>query len=266
MAGSDDLLLLQVSILAEKLSQPPHCLPTKVLSIDDLYLTHDAQVELAAAYPANPLIQHRGQPSTHDLPLALALFSDLREGKETSIPSYDKSAHSGQGDRVPEEEWVVVNQEGNFKPWIVIFEGWCVGFRPLSKQELRRKWQDAVEQQETGGYQGRLGSNRFEDVEFINGALSEYNPLTDQLDAMVHLDAQDPQYVYDWRLQQEAHLREMKGSGMTEEQVIHFVNGYYPAYELFTDTLRAGTFGEEKGRQLRLVIGKDRRVIEVVRI
>lgn len=144
--------------------------------------------------------------------------------------------------------------------------GWCVGFRPLSKQELRRKWQDAVKQQETGGYQGRLGSNRFEDVEFINGALSEYNPLTDQLDAMIHLDAQDPQYVYNWRLQQEAHLREMKGSGMTEEQVIHFVNGYYPAYELFTDTLRAGTFGEEKGRQLRLVIGKDRRVIEVVRI
>ena len=161
---------------------------------------------------------------------------------------------------------MVVNQEGSLKPRIVIFEGWCVGFRPLSKQELRRKWQDAVKHQETGGYQGRLGLNRLEDVEFINKALSEYNPLTDQLDAMIHLDAQNPQYVYDWRLQQEAHLREMKGSGMTKEQVINFVNGYYPAYELFTDTLRVGTFGEEKGRQLRLVIGKDRRVSEVLTI
>lgn len=223
-------------------------------------------MELAAAHPANLLIQHRGQPSTHDLPLALALFSDLRNGKETKIPSYDKSAHSGQGDRVSKENWAVVNQEGELETKIVIFEGWCVGFRPLSKEELRRKWQDAVKQRETGGYQGRLGLNKFEDVEFINQALSGYDPLTNQLDAMIHLDAQDPRFVYDWRLQQEAHLREMKGSGMTDEQVIHFVNGYYPAYELFTDTLRAGTFGEEKGKQLRLIVGKDRTVKEVIRI
>ena len=40
----------------------------------------------------------------------------------------------------------------------------------------------------------------------------------------------------------------------------------YPAYELFTDTLRSGIFGSEKERQLRLVIGEDRRVKDVIRI
>ena len=40
----------------------------------------------------------------------------------------------------------------------------------------------------------------------------------------------------------------------------------YPSYELFTETLRAGIFGKDTGRQLRLVVGPDRKVQEVIRI
>lgn len=66
---------------------------------------------------------------------------------------------------------------------------------------------------------------------------------------------------------------------MTEEQVNNFVNGCkasgplednpiltivdYPAYELYTDVLRKGIY-PEKGRQLRLMVDKDRRVKEVM--
>jgi D-glycerate 3-kinase len=39
----------------------------------------------------------------------------------------------------------------------------------------------------------------------------------------------------------------------------------YPAYELYTDVLRKGIY-PEKGRQLRLMVGKDRRVKEVIRM
>lgn len=39
-----------------------HNLNTLVLSLDDLYLTHEKQVELAKANPENPLVQHRGEP------------------------------------------------------------------------------------------------------------------------------------------------------------------------------------------------------------
>ena len=104
-----------------------------------------------------------------------------------------------------------------------------------------------------------------DDVEFVNENLRGYDELTNQLDAVIHLDAEDPMFVFQWRIEQEVHLRKLKGSGMTDEQVVDFVNNYYPAYELFTDGLRAGVF-RDRGKQLRLIVGKDRKVKEVLRI
>jgi D-glycerate 3-kinase len=76
-------------------------------------------------------------------------------------------------------------------------------------------------------------------------------------------------------------MRASKGTGMSEEQVNNFVNGCklpvhttqeaplmtldYPAYELYTEVLRNGIY-PEPGRQLRLVVGKDRRVKDVIRL
>ena len=37
----------------------------------------------------------------------------------------------------------------------------------------------------------------------------------------------------------------------------------YPAYDLYTETLREGIF-EDKGRQMKIVVGKDRKVQTVV--
>lgn len=91
----------------------------------------------------------------------------------------------------------------------------------------------------------------------------------------------DTIYVYDWRLEAEEKLRERKGSGMTDEQVKIFVDGCeseccssslftntpdYPSYELYTDQLRQGTFPGQPGKQLRLVVSRDRKVQEVVRL
>lgn len=38
-------------------------------------------------------------------------------------------------------------------------------------------------------------------------------------------DAQNLHFVYEWRQEQERSLRASKGTGMTEEQVNHFVDG-----------------------------------------
>ena len=196
-----------------------------MLSIDDLYLTRNLQSELAASHPSNPLIQHRGQPSTHDLCLALSLFSDLRRGETTKLPRYDKSAYGGQGDRVPKDEWSYVNRDKGQKTKVVIFEGWCVGFRALTKEKLVREWENAVRERHKENYTGRLGWNRLEDVEYVNEALREYDQLTDQLDALIHLDAENSLFVYEWRSESERKLRDTKGSGMTSEEVADFVNG-----------------------------------------
>lgn len=170
--------LNQVSSLALTLSRPPHRIPTIFLSIDDFYLSHELQAQLAASNPDNPLIQHRGQPSTHDLTLALSLFASLRDGREIEIPSYDKSAFGGEGERTPQSEWKVVNGVSEERIRVIILEGWCVGFRALEDQELRNKWEKAEIQRKGGDYQGRLGWNRFEDVKFVNEALRGYDSLT----------------------------------------------------------------------------------------
>jgi len=47
------------------------------------------------------------------------------------------------------------------------------------------------------------------------------------------------------------------------ERVLTFPD--YPAYELYTEVLRKGIY-PESGRQLRLVVGKDRRVKDVIRL
>lgn len=201
-------------------------------------------------------MQHRGEPGTHDMALAEELFGALTKGTPARVPQYDKSAFSGQGDRVPEEAWREINGDGQAMIKVVIFEGWCVGFRALADEEVKAKREEKSK---------TLGTHRLEDLLFVNEKLRGYDVMTDCFDAFIHIDAEETGFVYDWRLQQEAALRREKGSGMTDDKVREFVDGYYPAYELYTEGLRAGVLkGENKGGQLRLVVGKDRRVKDVI--
>lgn len=55
----------------------------------------------------------------------------------------------------------------------------------------------------------------------MSTAIAQVDNATDDLIS----DAEDPLYVYDWRLQPERAMRESKGRGMSDEQVINFVNG-----------------------------------------
>ena len=173
----------------------------------------------------NPLIQHRGEPGTHDLKLGIELFSSLGARKETRIPVYDKSAFNGKGDRASESTWKVVNAPDTSSISVVIFEGWCVGFRPLGPSILESKWTAAVEEGRKPSYKGRLGKHEFAHVEFVNDQLRRYDALTNMLDAFIHIDAEDTQFVYKWRREQEAKMREEKGRGMSDEAVVEFVNG-----------------------------------------
>ena len=66
------------SILRETLQSAPHNLSVAVLSLDDLYLTHDGLVALAAAHPQNALLKGRGQPGTHDVPLGTEVLNKLK--------------------------------------------------------------------------------------------------------------------------------------------------------------------------------------------
>lgn len=209
------------------------------------------------------LVQHRGQPSTHDIQLALAVLSELRSGQATEIPLYDKSAFDGQGDRLPREQWQKVNLPGMAPVGIVIIEGWCLGFRALSDGLLKAKWEAAVLQHATGSYRGRLAFCGYADVSFTNQALKAYDQLTDQIHVLIHLDAKDPMFCYRWRLEQEMTLRQVHQTGMTEDQITQFVDAYFPAYELYVDGLRSARV-PSKGDQIRLVLDRQRNVERAV--
>ena len=212
-------------MLKRTLSQVPHSLSTVVISLDDFYLRHEDQVKLAASHPRNPLVQHRGQPSTHDLDLLMSTLSSLQKREPVKLPQYDKSAFKGAGDRSSSAVWEEVNRPSEDTIEVVILEGWCTAFRALTSSQLQQKWQAAKDAIASGTVDGQLGRIQLEDAAFVNEALKAYEQVWILSDALIHIDAQDTRWVYDWRLEAEVKLRAEKGSGMTDQQVKHFIDG-----------------------------------------
>ena len=108
------------------------------------------------------------------------MIARLKDCLPVKLPQYDKSKLDGLGDRVDDALWEQANSEGSEPIGLVLLEGWCVGFRPLGHAETTWRWQAAKGSvdEEPSQYEGRLGSNRLEDVLFIDEALGNYNHLT----------------------------------------------------------------------------------------
>lgn len=90
------------------------------------------------AHPENPLLQVRGQAGTHDIDLAHETLEQLKSAKsdssEVGLVRYDKSSHEGRGDRAPASRW----QQVKGKVDVVLFEGWMLGFKPLTDQAAEK--------------------------------------------------------------------------------------------------------------------------------
>ncbi|KAF8420475.1 P-loop containing nucleoside triphosphate hydrolase protein [Tirmania nivea] len=225
--------------LHRALTSAPYHLRVLTLSIDDLYLTHSQLTALSSAHPLNPFLKHRGPPGTHDVRLGEQLLGKLAgQAPWVAEPAYDKSAHGGRGDRVPEELW---REERG--PWdVVVLEGWCVGFIPVGRDELARIW---GESKALG--RGTLGKHRLEDLEWLDGQLQRYQALWRRFGALVQLDAQELEYVYEWRIQQEHDLIKRKGAGMSDDQL------YLPGL--------AHPHTYTQSPQLRFVVERDRNAL-----
>ena len=72
-----------------------------------------------------------------------------------------------------------MNKVGEEPVQVVVFEGWCVGFRALGDEVLVRKWEAAKQEATQEGYSGRLGKLELEHVKFVNESLKEYDVLTE---------------------------------------------------------------------------------------
>ncbi|KAF1986538.1 D-glycerate 3-kinase-like protein [Aulographum hederae CBS 113979] len=240
------------------------------VSLDDFYLNHDNLVRLRESNSDNLLLRTRGQPGSHDEALAQSFFDSLTKDHGTiSIPAFDKSCFNGEGDRVPTEQWERIDADPPVD--VVVFEGWCIGFRPLSDDGLDRKWKTATSNQQSNAYvetkfsTTTLANHSLEALRTINENLRRYCGTfmgPQHFDYLVHLDTDDLKNVYQWRMQQEHALRAAKKGGMTDDEVCAFVQGYMPSYELYLDQLREGFFVDEQSGegQLRVLLAEDRSV------
>lgn len=100
-------------------------LRTVTLSLDDLYLMKAERLTLAQ--DEHPLFATRGVPGTHDVALGEAILDELRAGRTTTLPRFDKAAD----DRAAEGKIA----EGPVD--VILFEGWCVGAVPQPAAALR---------------------------------------------------------------------------------------------------------------------------------
>jgi D-glycerate 3-kinase len=159
-----------------------------VLSLDDLYLTRAQRSVLAQR--VHPLLQIRGVPGTHDVPLGLEVLAQLRTAAEVVLPAFDKA----RDERCPPQQWPRVAGPVD----VLLFEGWCVGARPESPAALATPL-NALERAEDPRGIWR---------HYVNDALAgEYQRLFALLDELLLLQVADFSQVYAWRLEQERKLR-----------------------------------------------------------
>ncbi|KAL3150639.1 hypothetical protein ABBQ32_000441 [Trebouxia sp. C0010 RCD-2024] len=210
-------------------------------SLDDFYLTFDAQQALAKAHPDNPLLQVRGQAGTHDIELARQTLEQLKlatsESSEVAVVRYDKSAHEGRGDRAPDSKW----QRVKGKVDVVLFEGWMLGFKPLTDQAAEKAGKDILA---------------------INNHLKKYPAAIDNfVDLWMVVKVGDPKYVHQWRLEAEHKAKAAGKSGMTDEQVADFVDRYMPGYVHYLPELYScGPTTKQPGKVLTIQIQKSRQL------
>lgn len=201
------------------------------VSVDDFYLTRAEQIALAAGHPGNPYLEHRGYPGTHDVALGATVLAALREcGAATNnvrVPVYDKSAHGGRGDRVPDADWRDVCGPLD----IVLVEGWMLGFSPVSDERL------------SDGY-----------LRPANKALAAYDAWYRAVDVWIVLRAADPAYVLEWRVEAEERMKASGKPGLSREAITDYIRRFIPAYHTWADGTAAG-----RTPDLSLTIGFDRR-------
>ena len=192
------------------------------------------------------MLQGRGLPGTHDLDLLGRTLTAVQNAKgsglDIRLPIFDKSQYAGFGDRSADE--MIVRDA----PDVFILEGWSLGYRPLSTEILESRWKSAK----------HASRHSFSSIEEVNRNLGDIvESIYGFFDAHIALCPDSYDNIYAWRTQQEHAMKARNGGqGMSDEEVVAFVDRYMPVYELYGDTTR-------HEQCLTVHLGKDRSVLAV---
>ncbi len=229
------------STLAAEVMQ--HCSREKrhaaILSLDDLYLTHDERADLGRSL--HPLFATRGVPGTHDIALGLEVLDTLESGLPAALPRFDKL----RDDRMPERDWPIVAPGCE----VLLFEGWCLGAFPQPGSELRQPVNFLEASEDPDGRWRRI----------VNDTLGDsYQRLFARIDRLLLLAAPGFEVVHGWRLEQERGLAPSDAGTrrMDEQAVARFIAHY--------ERLTRWILAEMPARADLLVrLDEKRRVIEI---
>ena len=187
------------------------------LSIDDLYKTY---AERQALQSRDPRLIWRGPPGTHDVDLGLTVMEQvLAQIPSIALPQFDKYLHAGQGDRTQPKMIAPID--------ILLFEGWFVGTRSIHPEGFDNAPEPIV----------TAGDRQF--ARESNEALKVYEPLWDQLDALLVLNPVDYRLSLDWRWEAESKAIAQGKTGMSQSEITEFVHYFWKALhpELFISPL-----------------------------
>ncbi|SNX83044.1 related to ATP-binding protein, putative pantothenate kinase [Melanopsichium pennsylvanicum] len=228
-----------------------------ILSTDDLYHTHENLVRVARENSSNPLLSGRGQPGTHDVSFGAELLNRIyhinsNPKAKVTLPLFDKSLHSGEGDRTPLSDLCPTLTAPLD---VFILEGWSMGFSPISPAEIESKWRKFSTDSSFQRYS-------LDSLQQINVNLEAYTCWYDHFSVFLQISPTDLKNVYVWRTQQEHAMKASNGGqGMTDQGVRRFVDRYMPGYHLFLDTIQ--TNKKWVGRSKSVTIDLDRKVVDV---
>lgn len=203
------------------------------LSIDDLYKTYSERMDLKGA---DPRLQWRGPPGTHDIDLGMSTLQQVHNASPNdwiTLPRFDKSLHGGEGDRVEPERVQGID--------ILLFEGWFLGVQPIADEAFN---------------QTPPPINTEADRQFardMNTRLRDYLPLWNCLDQLMVLYPEDYRISKQWRMQAEHQMKATGKSGMSDAMIEQFVEYFWRALhpELFVTPLK------ENGNVTDLVVELD---------
>tara|TARA_Y100000385_G_scaffold63887_1_gene62995 strand:- start:1568 stop:2464 length:897 start_codon:yes stop_codon:yes gene_type:complete len=167
-----------------------YCFNGSHISLDDFYLTKTERQKRARE--THPLFLMRGVPGTHDIALAISTFKKLKALKsheEISLPCFDKASD----ERMPAESGPKAMGVQNF----IIFEGWCVGSRPIPSAKLAMPINALEKIQDSKGI-WRAAVNDY--------LRQDYQKLFSIIDKLIFLKAPDFETVLKWRSKQEEKL------------------------------------------------------------
>jgi len=197
------------------------------ISIDDFYKTRKDRKLLSKN--KHSLLMTRGVPGTHDINLILKFFKKIKSKKfkNMKVPKFNKA----MDDRCKKSLWYKINS----KPDVVIFEGWCVGAKAQTVNQLKKPINSLERIYDQDGKWRSHVNNQLK---------TKYNTLFRQLDGLLYLKAKNFNLLKNWRLKQERKLwvqtkykKNLKI--MSKRNVINFMQTYQRVtQQMFKDAVK----------------------------